>query len=252
MLLHRYFTWPLGLALLAATAASDALQVSIQGAQMGTLGPGDQCVLIAGEYPGVRVEPSEAGKRAKICYDTIRQNLIVIGTSTFVSTRTGGTQVEVSFSHVFPPGPNRKVIAHTRMKGFFATATGVGVPAGANISVLGAFSQHNNDDIIGEGISHQVADDIDSGLFEGVARERYLVAGIRELKGRLSFRLMARGDKLVLTDGIQVDVQAVTRIQEKFEEAEEGFESEFGDEDLTTPIPLSEPDEDRRPGARKR
>lgn len=237
MQLRKCVSWSLWwAAMLGASASLSALEVSIQGAQMGTLGMGDQCVLIAGEYPGVRVEPSEAGKRARICYDTIRQNLIVLGNSTFVSTRKGGTQVEISFSHVFPPGPNSKVVAHTRIKGFFATANGVGVPTGAHIDALGAFSQHHNDDIIGEGISHSVAEDIDSGLFEDVSRERYLVAGIRALKGRVSFRLMARGDKLVLTEGVQVDVQPVTRIQEKFEEAEEGFESEFGEEDLTAPI----------------
>jgi len=213
-----------------------ALELDIQGVHMTTIGPGDQCILIAGEYPGVRIEPSESGLRAKVCYDTIRQNLIVLTDTTFVSTAPGGSEVTIDFSHVFAPGPNRRVVAHTRMKGFFATATGVGVATGGKIEVSGTFGQSGNADPIGDGIAHTVADDIDSGLFADEEIERYLAAGPRILAGRFSFRLPAQGDKLVIPVGVQVDVQPVTRIQEKFEEAEEGVADEFGDINLE-PLP---------------
>jgi len=206
-----------------------ALELDIQGVHMTTIGPGDQCVLIAGEYPGVRIEPSEAGLRAKICYDTIRQNLIVLTDTTFVSTKPGGSDVVIEFRHKFSPGPNRRVVAHTRMKGFFATATGVGVATSARIDVSGTFGQNGNADPIGDGISHTVGDDIDSGIFADEQLERYLAAGPRTLAGSFTFHLPEQGDKLVIPVGLQVDVQPVTRIQEKFEEAEEGVQDEFGD-----------------------
>ena len=229
MRMRRYLTHPLLLLVGAVLSpAASALELDIQGVHMTTIGPGDQCVLIAGEYPGLRIEPSEAGLRAKICYDVIRQNLIVITDVTFVSTQAGGTDVSINFSHTFSPGPNRRVVAHTRMSGFFATNTGVGVATGAIIKVTGTFGQNGNADPIGDGVSHTVGDDIDSGIFADEQLERYLAAGVRTLTGTLAFTLPEQGDKLVLPVGVQVDVQPVTRIQEKFEEAEEGVESEFG------------------------
>ena len=223
--------WRSGLAVLSVAAglssSAGALQVTVQDTVLNTIGPGDQCILLAGLYRGLRIEPNEQGMRAKICFDTIRQNLIVITDSTFVSTEAGGSEVSISFQHSFPPGPNRKVVAHTRMEGFFATATGVGVATGATIEVTGTFNQNGNADPIGDGVTHTVGDDLDSGLFKDEGRERYLAAGKRTLNGVLRFSLPEEGDKLVLHVGAQIDVQAVTRIQEKFEEAEEGLE-DFG------------------------
>lgn len=244
MRIRGYYFWSL-LLCIAAPRWGLALEIDIQGVKMTTLGQGDQCILIAGEYPGVRIEPAESRTRAKICYDNIRQDLLIITDATFVSTQEGGSEVNINFSHGFPPGPNRKLVAHARMKGFFATATGVGVSTGATIELQGSFGQNGNDDPIGEGVSHTVTEDIDSGLFKQEVRERYLAAGERTLKGRLSFKLMAQGDKLVIPNWVQVDVQSVTRIQEKFQEAEEGFDQEFGKEDLMTPF-RSE-DEAKRP-----
>jgi hypothetical protein len=236
MRIRGYFHWSLLLLVMVVPRWGLALEIEIQGVKMETLGQGDQCILIAGEYPGVRIEPSQTRSRAKICYDNIRQDLLIITDATFISTTEGGSEVEINFSHGFPPGPNRKLVAHARMKGFFATATGVGVSTGAHVELHGTFGQSGNDDPIGEGVSHTVGEDIDSGLFKQEVRERYLAAGERTLKGRFSFRLMARGDKLVIPNWVQVDVQSVTRIQEKFQEAEEGFDQEFGEEDLMTPF----------------
>ena len=236
MRIRGYFYWSLLLLVTVVPRWGLALEIEIQGVKMDTLGQGDQCILIAGEYPGVRIEPAESRTRAKICYDNIRQDLLIITDATFISTTEGGSEVEINFSHGFPPGPNRKLVAHARMKGFFATATGVGVSTGAEIELHGTFGQNGNDDPIGEGVAHTVGEDIDSGLFKAVVRERYLAAGERTLKGRLSFKLMAKGDKLVIPNWVQVDVQSVTRIQEKFQEAEEGFDQEFGQEDLMAPF----------------
>lgn len=233
MRMRRHLTRPLLLLLSAAfLPAAGALELDIQGVHMTTIGPGDQCVLIAGEYPGLRIEPSEMGLRAKICYDVIRQNLIIITDTTFVSTQPGGTDVTINFSHTFAPGPNRRVVAHTRMSGFFATSSGVGVATGATIKVTGTFGQNGNADPIGDGVTHTVGEDIDSGIFADEQLERYLAAGVRTLTGTLTFSLPEPGDKLVLPVGVQVDVQPVTRIQEKFQEAEEGVEAEFGEDDL--------------------
>jgi len=233
MRMCRYLPRSLPLLLAAALLpAANALELDIQGVHMSTIGPGDQCVLIAGEYPGLRIEPSEMGLRAKICYDVIRQNLILITDTTFVSTQSGGSEVTINFNHTFAPGPNRRVVAHTRMSGFFATGSGVGVATGATIQVTGTFEQNGNSDPIGDGVSHTVGADIDSGIFADEQLERYLAAGVRTLTGTLTFTLPEQGDMLVLPVGVQVDVQPVTRIQEKFEEAEEGVEAEFGPDDL--------------------
>lgn len=208
---------------LALPPAAPALEVTIQDTTLHIRFPGDLCIKLAGEYRGVRVESSEAGKTAKVCYDTIRKNLVILTDTTFISTDPAGGEVEIRFHHRFPPGPNGLILAQMRLVGFFATATGAGVATGSHIELHGSIMQSLHDNWVGEGLVYTVGEDLESGGFDLEDHTQYLISSDRVVRGTLNFRFVAQGDKLTLPHSAAVGLEAVPRLQEKFEDAEEGI-----------------------------
>ena len=64
-----------------APVSAQALQITIQGQTLSSAGPSDTCIHIAGTYPGVRVENSEATKKSRICQQSKDSNLLVLRTA---------------------------------------------------------------------------------------------------------------------------------------------------------------------------
>ncbi len=207
---------------LAIPSISSALVVDINGSRLEPKKDGDPCIDITGDYPGFSIVPSEVDKTPQICFDNRRQNHLEIHHVTFVatgstptapaadgdnSTAPSASEVVITFTHEFPPGPNGVVTTRANLFGFFSTATGVGVAKGNKIKFLGFFSQENNYDVISAPFEYAVGDTIDSGVFDFSAKKKYLISGPRALKGVLSFSFNRSGDKLTLplATGVKID-----------------------------------------------
>lgn len=186
---------------------ASALTVEIQGTKLETQLEGASCIDISGDYPGLTVEASEAGKTPRICYNSTQVNSISILSTTFVGKHPAKQNISIKFEHAFPAGVNGKVIARAKLQGFFATANGVGIPTGDRVSLLALFSQSAHDDTIGDPLNLSVGDQIDSALFDYSVKEPYLIAGPRTLKGSLKVVFTQPGHKLTLseTSGITID-----------------------------------------------
>ena len=86
----KYFlTVAAGIVLLGTggwSGTSLALSVDVAGTTLTQDAPGAQCLNLAGEYPGFRIETSEAGKTPQICFnfhrrDTLRvHNVMIVAT----------------------------------------------------------------------------------------------------------------------------------------------------------------------------
>ncbi len=229
-------------------------EVVIQGKRLVPQQETQTCIEIAGEYPGVRIEANEIGKTPQICFSDARRDIISLHNATFVATnegavarssaetgveeeatstsRTAGSEtaesppklpdVVIEFSHTFPPGPNGHIMARTKIAGFFATPTGLGVASGNRIRFAGIFSQGGAEDLIAEPFDRVVGEDIDSAIFESKGKKRYLIAGPRTLKGRLVINFAAPGHKLTLVQGATVSIDRGARFEDKLEEVEGG------------------------------
>ncbi|GAB6067499.1 hypothetical protein JCM13664_08170 [Methylothermus subterraneus] len=228
--------------LLAWGGAGQALEVVIQGKKLVPERESETCVEIAGEYPGIRIEPSEAGKVPQVCYSDARRDILTIHNALFVATegtvssvrdgeQTSGTatsgvpEVIVEFQHTFPPGPNGLIMARAKIEGFFATATGLGVASGDTIRFAGSFAQEDQEDYIAEPFIHTVGEELESAIFENKAKKRYLIAGPRTLKAKLTFSFTAAGHKLALTKGASVSIDTGATFEDKLEEMESAEES---------------------------
>jgi hypothetical protein len=193
------FLW-LGLGFISA---AHALTANIQGVVLETEeigGFAGTCVVIAGDYSGFRVIATEIGKAPKICIDRTRErvNGVEFQNVTFLATEASDEIRTVGFEHDFLNGPQGLVYTKTRLKGFFATATGVGVPTGSQVWFTGVFNQAGHDELISEELTQDVGEVLDSALLSHETRSQFILSGPRVLKGVLKFTLLNNGDKLVL------------------------------------------------------
>ncbi len=241
----RQALWLIG-AFLVGSASVQALEVMIQGQKLVPERESETCIEIAGEYPGVRIEPSEAGKVPQICYSDARRDILNIHNAIFVATQgwapglqsgdqkdsgTGGPKVAaapqeviVEFQHTFPPGPNGLIMARAKIEGFFATATGLVVATVDKIHFAGTFSQGDQEDYIAEPFGHTVGEELESAIFENKGKKRYLIAGPRILRAKLTFSFTAAGHKLALAKGASVSIDTGSTFEDKLEEMEMGAE----------------------------
>jgi len=213
-----------------APATASALFVDIQGTRLQAQLEGGSCVEIAGDYPSVRIETSEAGKTPRICYNSAKVNSISILNCTFVATTPVRKDISIKFEHEFPTGINGKVMARAKLQGFFSTANGVGIPTGDKIGITGFFSQTGHDEKIAEPLDVTVGDQMDSALFEYSVKEQYLMAGSRTLKGALKIVFTAPGRKLTLQDKNAVSIDTGSTFEDKLDTLDVA-----GDDESTTP-----------------
>jgi hypothetical protein len=68
------------------------------------------------------------------------------------------------------------------------------------------FSQAGHDEIIGEELTQDVGEALDSALLSKETRSQFILSGPRTLKGVLKFTLPNDGDKLVLESGTAVSI----------------------------------------------
>lgn len=228
--------------LLSWSFVTHAVQVNIQGTILLPDSDGGTCINIAGDYPGVRIEPSVAGRIPQVCYSDAKEDIVALRNVTFVATAgtgmpesssaptpnegatkgdaTGPGTIVIEFMHTFPPGPNGMVMARSKIDGFFATENGIGVASGDRIRFVGVFSQAGRDDTIADPLDHQVGKTLDSAMFQYNGKKRYLIAGSRTLKARLEFSFVAPGQKLSLLKGASVGIDNGSRFEDKLEEME--------------------------------
>ncbi len=199
MNMQKPYVYLTGLLLGLASWSSHALEIVIQELTMTPASESDMCVRIAGDYPGIRIEDSEAGKQARICQQSKPNNLMVLSNANFVATQDQ-VAVTVRFHHRFAPTINGPVIGRASVLGFFATAIGTEAPSGNSVELQGYLSQSASDDAIQEALSHTVGErsDLESAVFDLGTEKEYLVAGTRALKGTLTISLNRAGDQMVV------------------------------------------------------
>lgn len=199
-------------------SSAQALEIVIQEQVMTPASPSDVCVYIAGEYPGVTVEDSEVGKKAKICQHSKSKNLLVLSDANFVATQDQAV-ITVRFHHDFAPGLNGQVIGRASLNGFFATSTGTAAPSGNRVELAAYFSQGANDDLIQERLTHTVGDsaDLEGAVFELRTEKQYLVAGERALKGVLTMTFNQAGQQMAMLDGIRVVLDPLYTQERRYE-----------------------------------
>lgn len=224
-LLSACLFWPL-----LAPAPAAALVVEIQGTRLEASSIGASCIEIAGDYAGVRVEASEKGKAARICYNSSSKvNSIAILNSTFTALAPAKKELSIKFEHEFPPGLNGKVMVRAKLQGFFSAANGVGVPTGDKLTLTPYFSQSYHDDAIAEPFNLDVGEDMDSALFDYAAKKRYLISGPRTLKGGLKIVFSTAGHKLTLVDKSGLTIDTGSTMADKLETmSPEGLPGEEG------------------------
>ncbi len=233
--------------LLCWSVGATSVEVNIQGRTLLPAADGGTCIDISGDYPGVRIEASEAGKTPLICYSDAKEDMLALRNVTFVATvaipeaqlsgkeplagqkdqaanpKPSGTdsgKILIEFQHTFPPGPNGRVMARFKIQGFFATENGVDVATGDKIRYVGVFSQGGKDDPITNPFDHEVTKELDSALFQYKGKKHYLISGPRTLKARLEFSFAGPGHKLTLLKGASVSIDTGSRFEDKLEEME--------------------------------
>ncbi len=247
-------------ALLAWSATGQALEVTIQGQRLVPQRESETCIEIGGEYPGIRIEPSEVGKVPQVCYSDSRRDILTIHNAVFIATEgavagqggevqslsgaAGSSEVVVEFQHTFPPGPNGLIMARAKIEGFFATSSGLGVATGDTLRFAGTFSQGEQEDLIAEPFAYTVGEELESGVFESKGKKRYLIAGPRTLKAKLAFSFTAAGHKLALPKGASVSIDTGSTFEDKLEEMETEAEEETLKEEEEAPEEESQPEEE--------
>jgi hypothetical protein len=209
----------LGLPLILPGVAS-ALVVTIQGVRLEPSMEGASCVEIAGDYPGVRIETDRPGQSPRICHTAARVDTITIANALLIATEPRQKQITITFEHEFPTGINGKIMARAKLKGFFATKNGVGVPTGDQLNLKAVFSQAGTEDVIAEPLDLTVADSVDSALFDYSVKEQYLTAGARTLKGTLKIAFTKTGNKLTFPDKCVISLDAGDTFEDKLESLE--------------------------------
>jgi hypothetical protein len=214
-LLSACLFWPL----FTPTSVS-ALVVEIQGTRLETHLPGASCVEILGNYPGVKIVPSEEGKTPRICYNSNKVNIITILDTTFIAQHPVKKDILLKFEHEFPAGINGKVMARAKLQGFFSTSNGIGIPEGDQVSLSAFFSQNGHDDAIAEPFSVTVGNDIGTALFDYSAKEQYLISGPRVLKGNLKVYFNTIGNTLTLVEKNRISIDTGSTMADKLETME--------------------------------
>jgi hypothetical protein len=205
------------LAGLLSPGIAPALTVDIQGVHLEPATLGASCVDIKGDYPGVRIEADQPGQTPRVCHSASRLNLISIANATLVATAPLQREVVISFSHEFPSGINGKVTARTKLQGFFATDTGVGVPTGDKLNLRGIFSQSSKEDVIAEPFDFTVGEEMDTAMFEHSVKKQYLVVGPRNLKGVVKVAFKKAGHKLTFPGKFLISLDTGSTFEDKLE-----------------------------------
>jgi hypothetical protein len=197
-----------------------ALVVEIQGTRLETQLEGGSCVDISGDYPGVRIETSTAGKTPRICYHSAQEDSLMILNTLFTAKPPAKQIISIKFEHDFPSGINGKIMARAKLQGFFSTADGVGVPKGDKASLTAYFSQSGHDDTISDPFDLTVGDQVDSALFDYSVKEPYLISGPRALKGALKLVFTQPGHKLTLQEMSGISIDTGSSFQDKLDTLE--------------------------------
>lgn len=223
----------LRLAALLFPGVAAALVVEIQGVRLEPDMEGASCVDIAGVYPGVRIEGDQPGQTPRVCSNAARVNSIHIANATLVALPPVRREILIKFEHEFPPGVNGKIMARTKLQGFFANEDGVGVPTGDQLNVRTYFVQGRGRDLIAEPWTFTVGDSMESAVFDYSVKKPYLAAGPRALKAELRATFTGLGHKLTLPDRCVVMLDTGSRFEDKLdtlEAIEEGVEEAPSDE----------------------
>jgi hypothetical protein len=202
---------------LLAPAPAQALEVELQGIRLAPASDISSCVEIAGDYWGVSIIPNEPGKIPRICYNSARINSITILNVAMVAQHPIKSDIVIKFEHQFPTGINGKIMARSKVQGFFSTENGLGTPIGAQISLNAFFSQAGSEDSLAEPFTLTVGEEMDSALFDFSAKEQYLASGPRVLKGIMKVRFIKLGQKLTLSEKSTISIDSGTRMEDKLE-----------------------------------
>ena len=198
---------------------SYGLEVSIQGQSFLLSDPRMNCISIAGDYPGVRVEDSQPGKTAQVCHHYgQRRNFVLIRDAIFVAT-ADDANVRVVFRHHFPPAPNGLLLARTAVRGVFTGTTVASVPTGARIELKGYVGRPGGEQLIKEPMIHEVAEgaELKDAVFDLVEGEEFLVVGDCILRADIAFQLKKAGHQLLIPERSGVIVEHVGQAQEELE-----------------------------------
>ncbi len=217
MKLKQMFCLTVFLCLIIPATAS-ALVVDIQGKILTPKHEGEACIDVSGEYQGFKIESSESGETAQVCFINAKQNTIDIHNINIVANNSKVKDAIISVEHSFPPGPNGLITVRTRAFGFFSTPTGTGVASGDTFTLNGFFSQNKFYDPVAKPFKHTVGNKVDSAIFETDGKEQYLIAGNRTLKAVLSFTLKGAGHKLTLPEGTSISLDTGARFEDKLDE----------------------------------
>jgi hypothetical protein len=210
--------------LLLPTAAT-ALVVEIQGVRLEPEESGASCVDISGVYPGVRIESDRPGQTPRVCHNAGRVNSVGIANATLIASSPLKKGVVIKFEHEFPPGVNGKIVARTKLQGFFATANGVGVPTGDSLTLKALFAQGRSSDLIAEPLEFTVGDSMESALFDFSGKKRYLVAGPRALKGEIRVSFTGIGHKVTFPEKSLIALDTGATFEDKLETLDAGGEA---------------------------
>jgi hypothetical protein len=201
-------------------AAPIVWTIDVQGTRVQPQRPFDNCVDISGDYPGFLIQSSQPGRAPTVCLFTSgTRNLLVLAGATIIATDAAIGERTLTFEHPFTPGPNGRATGRAEMRGVFTGAAGTGVPTGNSIEFHGYLVQDGQDDLIEKPLAHQVGGTPEAAVFSLTAKEEYLVAGQRTLRGVLGFTFTKPGQKLVLAEGASIALESVGKLKEKTEEA---------------------------------
>jgi len=214
-----FFSFYLAVLTLVFPWCSYGLEVSIQGQTLLLPDPRMNCMSIAGEYAGVRVEDSQPGKTAQVCqHYGERRNFVLIRDAVFVAT-VDNANVRVTFKHHFPPAPNGLLLARTAVRGTFTGTTVASVPSGARIELKGYVGRRGGEALIKEPMIHEVDEgaELKDAVFDIIGGEEFLVVGDRVLRADIAFQLKKAGQQLIIPERSGVIVEHVGQAQEELE-----------------------------------
>lgn len=199
---------------------ASALVVEIQGVRLEPDMAGASCVDIVGVYPGVRIEADRPGQTPRICHSASHANSITFSNATLVATQPIKREIVIKAEHEFPPGVNGKIMARVKLRGFFATENGVGVPTGDRLLATAFFLQGKIRDVIAEPLDFVVGDTLESALIDYSVKKQYLTAGPRALRGEFKITFTGRGHKLTFPDKCLITLDTGSRLEDKLDTLE--------------------------------